>query len=561
MEAMPMQSSAPAIDPTEARYKWRILWSIVIGLFMVILDTTVINVALKALQVQFAVNTDQAQWVISLYTLVLGIATPLSGYLGDRFGTKRIYLLGLGFFALGSLLAGLAASQASLVFLILARGLQGLGGGIALPLGMALMFRAFPPGQRGVAFGIFGVVMVFAPAIGPLIGGWLVDHNLISWIFLVNLPVGLIGLVIGWLFLREEPGSKAVRADIPGMLFAAGGFGSILYAASIAGEQGMGWTSPEVLLFFGIGLLALAVFTLVELRSRSPLMDLRLYAIPSFTLANIASMVGTISLFGAEFLLPLYLQILRGETAFDADLILLPMAATSMVVSPIAGRLADKIGPRIPMVLGFALIAFNTYQLAHIEIDTSLGFIMVLIAIRGIAVGLIMQNAQLASLLDVPLRRVNRATPMINATRQTMQSIGVAVLATILTSAITMSVPAAVANGGTPNLAKLPPAIRAIAEQGYHTFQNQYISGLDHAYLATFVIAVVVAVLCVFLPGWPGKYDPKARQKAANARPVAPAPATVEEANSEESPVNGSAPVPGKSMSGTGETPSGDLVR
>jgi EmrB/QacA subfamily drug resistance transporter len=523
MEAMP--SAVPA-DLSETRYKWRILWSIVIGLFMVILDTTVINVALKAIQVHFAVNTDQAQWVISLYALVLGIGTPLSGYLGDRFGTKRIYLTGLAMFAVGSLLAGLASSQTSLVFLILARGLQGLGGGIALPLGMALMFRAFPPGQRGVAFGIFGIVMVFAPAIGPLLGGWLVDHNLVSWIFLVNLPVGLLGLVIGSLFLREEPGSKAVRSDIPGMVLAAGGFGAILYAASIAGEQGKGWTSPEVLLFFGIGLLVLVVFTIVELRSRAPLMDLRLYTIPSFTLANIASMVGTISLFGAEFLLPLYLQILRGETAFDAGLLLLPMAATSMVTMPIAGRLSDKIGPRIPMVIGFLLIAFNTYQLAHIELDTSLAFIMLIVAIRGIAVGLIIQNSQLASLLDVPLRRVNRATPMVNATRQTMQSIGVAVLATVLTSAITISVPAAIANGGTPNLANLPPAIRAVAEQSLHTFQSQYITGLDHAYMTTFVIASLVTILCLFLPGWPGNWDPKARQRAANARMVAQAAPT-----------------------------------
>jgi DHA2 family multidrug resistance protein len=529
MEMMP-EPAAPAIgiNQAEMRAKWRILWSVVIGLFMVILDSTVINVALKGLQTQFAVSTDQAQWVISLYTLMLGIATPLSGYLGDRFGSKRVYLSGLGLFAIGSLLSGLAASQTSLTFLIVARGIQGLGGGIALPLGMAMMFRAFPPGQRGAAFGVFGLVMVFAPAIGPLVGGWLVDHNLIPWIFLVNLPIGVLGLLIGRFFLISDKGSKDMRADIPGMVFSAGGFGLILYAASIAGEQGMSWSSPEVLICLGAGLLALVIFTFVELRSSAPLMDLRLFAIPSFALANIANMVGTIALFGAEFLLPLYLQILRGETAFDAGLTLLPMAATSMIMSPLAGRLSDKIGSRTPMVIGFLLIAFNTYQLAHIELNTSLTFIMVIVAIRGIAVGLIMQNAQVASLLDVPLRRVNRATPLINATRQTMQSIGVAVLATILTSAITISVPAAVTDGSTPDLSKLPPSIRALAEQGYHTFQNQYITGLEHAYMATFVIAIVIAFLCIFLPGWPGKYDPKARQQAANRVPAVSAPPVAE---------------------------------
>jgi DHA2 family multidrug resistance protein len=391
---------------------------------------------------------------------------------------------------------------------------------------MAMLFRAFPPGQRGAAFGVFGIVMVFAPALGPLVGGFLVDHNLLPWIFLVNLPVAAVGLTIGTLFLREKSGSKLVRPDIPGMFFSALGFGAILYAASTAGGQNTGWGSPQVITTLAIGIAALLIFTVVELRTADPLMDLRLFGIPSFALANVANLVGTIALFGAEFLLPLYLQILRGETAFQAGLLLLPMAATSAIVSPIAGRLSDRIGPRLPIVIGFLLISFNTYQLAHIELDTSYWLIMLIVALRGIAVGLIIQNSQVAALLDVPLRRINRATPLVQATRQTMQSIGVAVLATILTSALTISIPAAIANGGTPNLAALPPAARAAAEQGFHAFQNQYITGLEHAYLATFVIAVVTTILALFLPGWPAKYDPNARRAAANVVPgvVVPKP-------------------------------------
>jgi MFS family permease len=230
--------------------------------------------------------------------------------------------------------------------------------------------------------------------------------------------------------------------------------------------------------------------------------------------------------------LPLYLQILRGETAFQAGLLLLPMAATAAIVSPISGRLSDRIGPRILIVIGFLLIAFNTYQLAHIELDTSFLLIILIVALRGIAVGLIIQNSQVAALLDVPIRRINRATPLVQATRQTMQSIGVAVLATILTSALTIAVPAAIANGGTLNLATLPPAARASALQGFHTFQSQYISGLEHAYTATFIIAVAATILALFLPGWPARYDPNARRAAANAasgiaapKPRLPAPA------------------------------------
>ncbi|GCE30290.1 MFS transporter [Dictyobacter alpinus] len=509
MEANASVSPASQNAP-DASYKWRVLATVVTGLFMVILDSTVINVALKALQQHYSVSTSEAQWVISLYTLALGIATPLSGFLGDRFGIKRIYLLGLVLFVVGSILCGIAPS---LFFLIAARAIQGIGGGISLPLGTALLFRAFPPRERGAAFGIFGIVLVFAPAIGPLLGGWLVDQNLLSWIFYLNIPIGAIGLTIGTLYLREAPGSASVKADIPGIILSALGFGAILFAASAAGEQGVGWTDPRVVIGFAVGVVALALFTIIELRTADPLLDLRLFGIPSFAIANVASMVGTIALFGAEFLLPLYLQILRGQTAFQAGLILLPLAIASAFSSFIGGRITDRIGPRVPIVVGFILIAYNTYQLAQIKIDTSINFIIFLLVLRGIAVGLIIQNSQVAALLDVPLSRLNRATPLVQATRQTMQSIGVAILATVLTSAITLSMPKNVQAGA--DLTKLPPAVREAALNGIHQFQAQYITGLEHAYLLTFAIAVVATLLSLFLPGWPGKY-----QSASKAAPV-----------------------------------------
>ncbi|GCE12825.1 MDR family MFS transporter [Tengunoibacter tsumagoiensis] len=489
----------------DSGYKWRVLASVVVGLFMVILDSTVVNVALKSLQQHYSVSTNEAQWVISLYTLALGIATPLSGFLGDRFGVKKVYLTGLALFAFGSLLCGISTYLTSLPFLITARAIQGIGGGIALPLGTALLFRSFPARERGAAFGIFGIVLVFAPAIGPLLGGWLVDQNQIPWIFFLNLPIGAAGLFIGGRFLSEAAGSPRVRTDIPGILLSAIGFGSILFAASVAGEQGAGWTDQRVIIGFIVGIIALLIFAIVELRTSEPLLDLRLYAIPTFAIASVASMVGTIALFGAEFLLPLYLQILRGYTAFGAGLVLLPLAIASAFSSFLGGRLADKIGPRLPIVAGFLLISYNTYQLSQIELNTDINFIIFLLILRGLAVGLIIQNSQVAALLDVPLNRLNRATPLIQATRQTMQSIGVAVLATILTSAITLTIPASANQGG--DLSKLPPPIREGILHQIQLFQSQYITGLQHAYQATFVIALVATLLSLFLPGWPGKYN------------------------------------------------------
>ncbi len=538
MASMAEGAATPPVGATatDPNYKWRVLASVVAGLFMVILDSTVVNVALKSLQQHYNVGTNESQWVISLYTLALGIATPLSGYLGDRFGMKRIYLTGLALFAAGSALCGVASLLdpatttfhagplliSPLTYLIAARGLQGIGGGIALPLGTALLFKAFPPREIGAAFGIFGIVLVFAPAAGPLVGGALVDHNLLAWIFFLNIPIGAIGLTIGTNFLRETDHSQRVPADIPGIIFAGLGFGAILYAASIAGEQGVGWTDPKVLGCLGGGVLALAILAIVELRSRSPLLDLKLYRIGSFAIANIAGLVGTIALFGAEFLLPLYLQILRGETAFQAGLTLLPLAIASAFATVIAGRLSDRVGPRLPIVIGFLLIAFNTYQLAQITLTTDLKFIGFLLVLRGIAVGLIIQNSQVAALMDVPPARLNRATPLVQATRQTMQSIGVAVLATILTSAITLTIPSNLPANG--DISHLPPALQQQILQQIHEFQNQYLTGLGHAYLATFGIAVVATILACFLPGWPGKWaSAKRQQRAERVEPVADA--------------------------------------
>jgi EmrB/QacA subfamily drug resistance transporter len=494
-------ASVPPVEPPN--YKWRVLASVVIGLFMVILDATVVNVALRALQDKYAAPTSSVQWVISLYTLALGIATPLSGFLGDRFGAKRIYLLGLALFVLGSALAGLAPS---LPLLIASRAVQGIGGGIALPLGSAMLFAAFPPSQRGVAYGVFGIVLVFAPASGPLLGGWLVDHNLLPWIFFLNLPIGLFGILLGGRLLRNQRRARRVTVDLAGILLAPLAFGSLLFAASVAGEQGAGWGDRRVIIGFAVGAVALLALVIAELRAADPLLDLRLFRIRTFAFAAIVSVVGGVALFGAEFLLPLYLQVLRGKTAFEAGLFLLPLALASGIVAPLAGQLADRIGPRLPVVLGFLLVAFNTYQLAQLNLTTSFAFIAVLVALRGIGLSLVIQNAQVAAVADVPVERLTRATPLLSSAGQTIQSIGVAVMATLLSSGITVQIPAQFANASQASLAQLPPALRATILTALHHFQTEYLAGLQRAYLAAFAISVFALVLGLALPGWPGKF-------------------------------------------------------
>src|SRR5215216_4468006 len=272
--------SVPVNKPKGLEQKWKILISVMFGIFMIILDSTIVNISFQTLRREFGATLADAQWVLSIYVLSLGVTTPVSGYLADRFGIKRIYLLGLGIFVFGSFLCGLAPS---LGWLIAARALQGFGGGIAQPLGPAQLYRAFPPKEQGTALGYFGIVLVFAPALGPILGGWLVDANLWRLIFFINIPIGIIGVFLGSRFLLDYQVARKPAFDPLGLITAVIGFGSVLYAASIAELNG--WTGPTTLLAFGIGIVSLIAFVIIELYiAKEPMLNLRLFG--SFAIYN-----------------------------------------------------------------------------------------------------------------------------------------------------------------------------------------------------------------------------------------------------------------------------------
>jgi EmrB/QacA subfamily drug resistance transporter len=515
-----------------ANYKWRVLGTVIFGVFMVILDTTVMNVAFQALRNEFGGNINDAQWILSLYVLTLGISTPLAGFLADRFGSKRIYLGGLAVFGLGSLLSGLANS---LPMLIVARGIQGVGGGIAMPLGTALLLQAFPHNEQGRALGIFGIAGLVAPALGPVLGGWLVDQNLWRVIFFINPPIALVAVLLGTRFLREHSYPAKPSFDVAGVVTEVIGFGAILYAASIAANKG--WTSPTVLTFFAVGAVSLIAFALVELYvAKDPLMDLRLFRRPVFLNASLLGWVVTVALFGAGFLMPLYLQSLRGHTALNTGLILLPMALTGGIFVTSSGRLYDRFGPRPLLVIGCAILMVNTWQLSLLSADTPVTWILFLLALRGVALGLMVQTTMVTALSVVPRYDLARGSSLTGAARQVVQSIGVAVLATVLASALSPDVQAmqqhsAAASGDrreglceTESVAYLVPAqvsgpgivqsSPAVSDQAQppqpgalvQQACQEYITGFNRAYKVSFYAAFVALLLSLALPGWPLKW-------------------------------------------------------
>ncbi|MFM2309726.1 MAG: hypothetical protein RLY87_1848 [Chloroflexota bacterium] len=539
-----MTAAAPARSGLDA--KWKVLISVVFGIFMIILDTTVVNVAFQTLRREFGATLNDAQWIISVYTLSLGIVTPISGFLADRFGPKRIYTVGLALFAVASLACGLAPS---LPILIVARALQGIGGGLAQPLGPAFIYRTFPAKEQGMALGFFGIALVLAPALGPILGGWLVDADLWRWIFFINIPIGVVGFIVSTLWLPVDVAQRKAKADPLGIATASLGFGAVLYASSLVGNYG--WTDTSVLTWYAIGLASIIAWIIVELFvAEEPMLDLRLFRSPTFTMANLIGYVSVVALFGAEFLMPVYLQALRGFSAYESGLTLLPLAIAAGFTTPLAGRFFDKIGPRPLITLGFTILVINTWQFTQIQADTSITSIMWLLALRGVALGMTVQTTFATALSSAPAPKLARASSLVNGTRFVVQSIGVAILATVLTSTLSAEVKnlqnqaeeasttASRAPFGlceTPGVAledNIPPAAAAKlkdlpADQAapaktairaqIQAACDQNVLGFEAAYLLTFYVGLCAIVFGLLLPGWPGKWEGRSEmQKKAS---------------------------------------------
>jgi DHA2 family multidrug resistance protein len=490
-------------------YKWKVLGSVIFGVFMVILDTTAVNVAFQAVRAEYEARLSDAQWIISLYVLAIGVATPLAGYLADRFGIKRTYIGGLAVFSFGSLLCGLAPD---LVSLVAARGLQGLGGGLAVPLGSALLLRAFPAEEQGRALGLYGVAIVFAPMIGPVLGGILVDLGFWRWIFFINVPIGTLGVLLASRLLREQRSPHDHRLDVFGLVTVVIGIGAVLYATTVLETEG--WSASGAALWFGVGAAGLFLFVITELfLAREPLLDLRLFKRRTFLNASLVGYVTIVSLFGAEFLMPLYLQAARGLGAMQAGLIMLPMAIAAGVSTPIAGRIYDRIGPRLLLIVGFTLLCINTWNFAQLDAVTPIAWICVLLAIRGAALGLTTQTTFVTAMSVVSGPALPRGTSLSNATRNVVQSLGVALLATVAASTLSPRTREIQAEANTATVAGVCETVGPEADMrarwsaaDLRVACDESIAGFERAYTISFIAALVALGLGAALPGWPGPW-------------------------------------------------------
>ena len=410
-------------------YKWQVGIVFVVALFMDLLDITVTNVAIPTLAQEFNATTTTIEWVITGYLLSLAVFIPISGWLGDRFGTKLVFVSALALFVAGSLLCGLAWDVESLIAF---RVLQGIGGGMLTPVGTTMLFRAFPPSERAAASALLAIPITIAPALGPILGGYLVEYHDWRWIFFVNIPIGLLGLLAAVVLLREERVADTGRLDVPGFVLGAAGLVAGVYALAEAGAHGFG--SSKVV-GFGLGGLALvALFTVVELRARAPMIDVRLLGDKLFGASNVVQLVGNGAQMGAFFLLPLFLQAQKGLSPLEAGLALFPMAVGVAVMAQPAARLYPRVGPRKMMMLGFVGAAVLTFSLALIDYDTSSWWVAANMFARGVFFALLIIPMQAATFATIRPEDTGRASSIFSVGRQVAASLGVAVLATALTN-------------------------------------------------------------------------------------------------------------------------------
>jgi EmrB/QacA subfamily drug resistance transporter len=436
-------AAVPVVDAHEPRYRWLAATVVALGSTASILAMTTVNVAIPALQKVFGASLADIQWVLTGYMLGLAAVIPISGYLSDRFGTKRVYVYSLVAFSLTSLLCGLAWSlQTEIAF----RVIQGVAGGMVMPVGMAMLMRATPARERGRMMGILGVPMLLGPAMGPAVGGLLIRAFDWQWIFWINLPIGMIAIVLAILWLRDTDRLPVGRIDVVGALLAVPGVAVIIYGVTRAPVHG--WASWETLAPTLIGAGLVVAFVVWSLARTDPLLDMRVFKDAAFTGSQTVNLVLAVGLFGAVFLIPVFLQQVQGYDTLGAGLLIGAQGVGAAIVMPVAGYLTDRVGARPVVFTGVSILIAVSVLLTGVSPDTPPAVWVGLLGLRGVAIGCAMMPSFSSAFATLPPAAIARATAVANSLQRIVSSFGIAILASVAQTRISAHLPQHLAGPG-----------------------------------------------------------------------------------------------------------------
>jgi EmrB/QacA subfamily drug resistance transporter len=450
--------------------KWWTLAAVSFGLFMIMLDNTVVNVALPSIERDLHITISQLEWIVTSYALVFAALLITGGKLADLLGRRKIFVVGLAVFTLSSLACGMAPNAG---FLIGARAVQGVGAALMNPATLSIITATFPPRQRGQAIGIWAGVSALALAIGPLAGGLIVDNIGWNWIFFINVPVGVLGIVVAQFFITESRDTSHEQSvDFPGLVTSAGALFALSYAL-IEGNQ-RGWSSAEILGLFAAAAVLLTAFVVLESRQRLPMLDLSLFKNSSFVGANVVALLVSLGMFGVFFFISLYVQNILGYSPTRSGAIFLPMTILIILIAPIAGKLSDRIGGRWLMGGGMTLLGISLLFYQRLGLHSTFWTLLPSLVLGGIGMALTMSPMTSVAMGSVPVDKAGVGSGVLNSFRQMGGSLGIALMGAILASYLH-------------------------AAPGTLLAKQQYVDGLHAALLVSAFIAFAAAIVAIVL--------------------------------------------------------------
>lgn len=482
----------------------KILAALLFGMFIAILNQTLLNVALPKINTEFNISASTGQWLMTGFMLVNGILIPITAYLFNKYSYRKLFLVALVLFTIGSLICAISMN---FPIMMVGRVLQAIGAGVLMPLGSIVIITIYPPEKRGAAMGTMGIAMILAPAIGPTLSGYIVQNYHWNVMFYGMFIIGIIAILVGFVWFKLYQYTTNPKADIPGIIFSTIGFGALLYGFSEAGNKG--WGSVEIETMFAIGIIFIILFVIRELRMKSPMLNLEVLKFPTFTLTTIINMVVMLSLYGGMILLPIYLQNLRGFSALDSGLLLLPGSLIMGLLGPFAGKLLDTIGLKPLAIFGIAVMTYATWELTKLNMDTPYMTIMGIYVLRSFGMAFIMMPMVTAAINALPGRLASHGNAFLNTMRQLAGSIGTAILVTVMTTQTTQHLSAF-----GEELDKTNPVVqdhmRELASQyggqeGAMKVLLQFVNklatveGINDAFIVATIFSIIALILCLFL--------------------------------------------------------------